>query len=492
MMTRVGYAHLSDMEGVMALPLTFVSEVRSVTRKEWIGDTLAIPSSMAPSEGDVLGHVLFAIKHEGINLQILSQALQLVPEEVMISAYQDSPTGQYIRKACYLWEAFAKKQLSATPSLKGVKYFPLFDPDAYITTSGIKDPRWRVTFNGLGTLDYCVTVRRTDTLQAQLDKGLLKQASDFTESLPSDILNRTLAWAYLHETKDSYAIEKESPSEDKATRFVNLLRQAHTKRQLTEEYLVELHNTVISNPFEKAASFRIEQNYLSNGLRGPLGITYIPPSPYLTQDLMVELMDLVNNPPGNVDPLVLASIVSFAFVFIHPFMDGNGRLSRFLFHHVLCQCGSLPNGLVLPVSSVLKQNEAGYLSVLQEFSEPTRRFWEVSVVDDTTAFFDFKGHESIYRYWDATSCVLFMANAAESAIEHHLKEETVFLHRYDQIYKMIDREYDVANKDLSRLVMFCMDQNGNLSKNRRKQYQDSVPEEVFDALEAAYREVVNN
>lgn len=489
-MTRVGYARLCELQGVNAIQPLIKAEVRSVTKKEVIGDTVAIPSSMAPDPDDVAGHVLFALKHEGINLQILSQTITLVSEQEMLLMYHDSPTGIYVRKACYLWEHFTGNKLAVESPVGKRNFIPLFDPDAYITTSGIKDPRWRVIFNGLGSLDYCVTVRRTGALQAQLDKGLLKQASDFTESLPRDILHRTLAWAYLHETKDSYAIEKESPSGDKASRFVNLLRQAHAKRELTEEYLVELHNTVISNPFEKAASFRIEQNYLSNGLRGPIGITYVPPSPDLSENLMAELMDLVNRPSGNVDPLVLASIASFAFVFIHPFMDGNGRLSRFLFHHVLCQCGSLQNGLVLPVSSVLKQNEADYLSVLQEFSEPTRRFWDVSVVNDTTAFFDFKGHESIYRYWDGTSCVLFMANAAESAIEHHLKEETVFLHRYDQIFKMIDREYDVANKDLSRLVMFCMDQKGKLSKNRRKQYENIVPDNVFDALEEAYREVV--
>ena len=40
--------------------------------------------------------------------------------------------------------------------------------------------------------------------------------------------------------------------------------------------------------------------------------------------------------------------------------------------------------------------------------------------------------------------------------------------------------------------MFCLDQNGTLSQNRRKQYQHQVPEAVFDALEAAWREVINH
>ena len=39
--------------------------------------------------------------------------------------------------------------------------------------------------------------------------------------------------------------------------------------------------------------------------------------------------------------------------------------------------------------------------------------------------------------------------------------------------------------------MFCLDQNGRISNHRRKQYQYKVPEEIFDALEQAYRILVN-
>ncbi|WP_200861817.1 Fic family protein [Marinobacter sp. C1S70] len=335
------------------------------------------------------------------------------------------------------------------------------------------------------------TVRRTGELQALLDEDLLQKATEFTESLPKDILNRTLAWAYLHETRDSYAIENEAPSEDKATRFVNLLKQAHSPRKLDEDYLVDLQNAVISNAFSQAMSFRTEQNYLSNGLRGALGVSYVPPAPELSRSLMEHLMVLANQQPEDTDPLVLASIVSFGFVFVHPFMDGNGRLSRFLFHQILCQRGALQNGLVLPVSIVLRQNESEYLGVLQAFSEQARQYWDVTYIDENQFQFEFKGHEALYRYWDGTHCAEFMARATKQAIEQHLKEETVFLTRYDEIYRRIDQSFDIPNTDLSRLVMFCLDQNGRISNHRRKQYQYKVPEEIFDALEQAYRILVN-
>jgi Fic family protein len=34
---------------------------------------------------------------------------------------------------------------------------------------------------------------------------------------------------------------------------------------------------------------------------------------------------------------VLAAAIAFGFVFIHPFVDGNGRLHRYIIHHVLAK-----------------------------------------------------------------------------------------------------------------------------------------------------------
>jgi hypothetical protein len=487
---KVGYAWLAEQEAVKAPRPEQTAEVRSVTRKELIGSSIAVPATMAPVDDNLLEHVLFALKHEGINLVILAQVLPLITEPDIRAAYDASPNSQYLRKACYLWEHFCRQRIQRQQTTLRTNYVPLFDPEHYLTSDGQRDSRWCIVFNGIGSLDYCVSVRQTPDLIALLDKQLLQQAADFTDTLPADILNRTLAWAYLDETQNSYAIENETPSGDKASRFVNLLKQAHITRSLDEDYLVDLHNAIISNPFFHAASFRPGQNHLSNGLRGALGVTYVPPAPDLSRELMDSLLALANHSRAEIDPLVLASIVSFGFVFIHPFMDGNGRLARFLFHQVLCQQGALKNGLLLPVSAVLKQKEAGYKAALEGYSGPTREFWDVSYIDENQIECDFKGHPALYRYWDATDCITFMASAAEQAIEQHLKEETLYLSQYDEVYRRINQAYDIPNTELSKLVMFCLDQKGRISKNRRKQYQYMIPEEAFDALEAAYQEVM--
>jgi len=102
----VGYSLLIQQLELTAVPLRRAAMVQPVTRLKLIGSALAVPPGMMPTRDDLLGHVLFALKHEGINLAVLAQALPKVTAETLERAYQEAPNGIYIRKACYLWEAF--------------------------------------------------------------------------------------------------------------------------------------------------------------------------------------------------------------------------------------------------------------------------------------------------------------------------------------------------------------------------------------------------
>lgn len=232
-----------------------------------------------------------------------------------------------------------------------------------------------------------------------------------------------------------------------------------------------------------AAAFRTEQNWLRGPARGAAGVTYVPPPPAVVPELMQELINLANNMAGRLDPIVAAAVVSFAFVFIHPFMDGNGRLSRFLFHHSLCRSGKLEKGLLLPVSIAMKRNEQRYLSVLQHYSRPAREFWSVRWIDEGIYDFKFNGNSSLYRYWDATQCLEFGYEMSEQALEIDLRQETEFLERYDKIVAAVDAKFDVRGNDLATLVISCLDNEGRISKRRRSQFEHRVPPGVFDYIE---------
>lgn len=478
----VGYAYVCAVLKLKALPPRFPARVRSVTRVERMTDHLAVPGHVAPTSPSIVDHLLFALKHEGTQLGILLEALRQVRREDVQVVLSRTPTGGYIRALAFLWEAANGPHLDAAGTAGQVHL--LFDPDRYVTGPGQRESRWRVEFNGLGSMRYCATVERTPELQALLRADVLRRTTDYVKALGAELRDRTLSWAYMHETQSSYAIERETPSDDRARAFVALLHQAHEKRPLTEDYLAELQQAAITAPYHRAVAFRNEQNWLQGPGRGAPSVSYVPPPPAQAAELMDELMAFANAQDGSVPALVAAAVVKFGFVFVHPFMDGNGRVSRFLFHQTLCRAGALPDGLILPVSIAMKRDEAGYMAALKSYSRPMRELWGVQFIDEGIFDFSYRGDADfgVYRYWDATPCVEFACRMAEGALEHELQQETVFLMRYDQIASEVGAEFDIRGSTLATLIT-CALKEGRVSKRRRDQFQHEVPEAAFALLE---------
>lgn len=490
-MPAIGYDYLITRLGLDTPALRRPARIRPLTRVGMEADHIGIPNATAPKTEDPIDHLVFALKHEGTNLGVLMPALRKIAGSDIVREVRRTPTGAYARWLGYLWEKANKAELTDLPAIGG--WVPLlFDQQRYITGLPQRNAKWRVDFNGLGTINYCITVERSAAIQAGIDSKLPQRVNDYASNLTNVMRDRTVAWAYLSETRDSFAIEREEPSELKKTAFVNLLRQAHEARDLTEDYLTSLQQATVSNRLDVAFSFRTQQNHLQRGLLGSAGVTYVPPPPEIATELMGELMGFANALPQNLDPIVAAAVISFGFVFIHPFMDGNGRLSRFLFHHTLCRTRALPNGLILPVSVAMKKNEDGYLNALQSFSGAAREAWQVKWVDGDNYAFKYQWNDDfdVYRYWDATACVEFSYRMAEQALAVELRQETEFLLRYDKIYRAVSEKYDLRQSDLATLIIMTLENNGRVSKNRRKQYGERVAPEVLDYIESTATEAL--
>lgn len=464
----VGYEFLRDQLNTSAFSLARSARVAPVTKVTPMQDVLAIPASVAPASDAALDHLQFALKHEGMQLQAAMLALKKIEGQQVADAFTKSPSSAYLRQIAYLWEVVNGVQLKGLSVATG-PYTRLFDPTQFVTGPIQRNTRWRVDFNGIGSPTFCLTVRRTPELARLLAQNILGAVQAYVRGLDKSVLDRAVRWAYLSETQGSYAIENEKPTSGKAETFAALLARAYEPLLISEPYLVALQNLAVTNPIDKAVQFRTAQNWLCNALPGALGVSYLPPPPDLMISVMDEIMALANRPASGIDPLIHGALVSFAFVFAHPFMDGNGRLSRFLFHKVVCAQGKLPNGLVLPISVAMKRNEDQYLQALQTFSKPVRDLWQVTAIDDTHIDARFKGEPEIYRYWDATPCVEFGLQMAQQALEHDLRDESDFLRKFDLAYRAVNEAIDINNNDLVFLIRSCL-QNGNvLSKGRRKQ-----------------------
>ena len=465
----IGYEFLREHLRLSAFPCAHPARIANVAKVVQGDVFLEVPASVAPATPALLEHLLFALKHEGINLQILAQALPQVPASQIAEAFTKTPASKYLRMVAYLWEQFTGQALDGLPAAVG-PYVDLFDATRYITGKPQRNTRWRVDFNGLGSIRYCPTVERTPLIAELLEKNTLQRAQAFISGMDPDLLERTMSWSYLSETESSFAIERETPTPSKAEAFAELLKQAHDKTPITEAYLVQLQNLAMTNPLLHDVQFRNRTNWLRGSGSGVLGVTYVPPEPDLLPEVMEAIMDLLNNPPPDVSPLVMGAIASFAFVFAHPFMDGNGRLSRFLFHKAVCQSRVLQQGLVLPVSIAMSRHESGYLRALKSFSSPARKLWDVVMIDESSFDFEFRGDATIYRYWDATPCVEFGLQMAEQSLEVDLRQETDFLQKYDAIYKRVSQEIDLNNNNLSLMVRVCLQNKGQFSNTKRKYF----------------------
>ena len=488
----LGYAFLREHLNLHVLPVQAPAFLAPSARE--IRETVAgksIPPWVAPKSEDPLEHLQFAIKHEGIDLSVLSQAIRKIAPASLRDALREKPNSRPLRILGLLWEHCTREKMTDIPPVT-TSSAPLFDPGRYLVADPEKPSnRWRIQQNGLGTLDYLVTVRLTPEIQSLLQRDLLQEVRDALANMNPVLLERTVSWAYLSDTKHSFAIERERLPEPKSLAYAQLLWASLQKplAPWSEDALCALQSGLLNHPMDRATGWRTGQNWLQNGLRGALGVQYVPPGPEYLPRLMQDIGVLADTLGNRADPLVAASIVSFAFVYAHPFWDGNGRMSRYLFHRTLAQSEALEKGWILPVSIAMERNENRYLSALQSFSAPSRGMWEVCWIDGDQFSFRFLAEDdSLYRYWDATKVVQFGLEMGQESWDHDLLSEARFLARYDAMEKVVREQIDLRQSVQSFLIRHCLEQNGRISNNRRKQFSGQVPEEAFAVIEQAWRE----
>lgn len=450
---------------------------------------IQVPATMSISNSeDSIDHLVFALRYEGVNLELLQAILPQLSSADIQAHLKSKANSEFARKIGFLYEYFTGRELDI--NLTATSYVYLFDKKKYITGKRRVNKKFRIYQNGLGDLDYCPTIRRTKKLELLLERDLFFDLAEFVQRVGgASELERTLGWAYLSETRSSFDIEGESPSQDKTKRFVQLLHQAHEAKPLSEEYLCQLQASIVLNPIIEELSFRSIQNWLQrgSGYFRLSDITYIPPSPQDNQRLMRALIDYANDeyPEDNNYALLKAITVSFGFVFNHPFLDGNGRISRFLIHHGLCRAGLLENGLILPISAALKEHEAGYLRSLESVSKKIHELWSIKYVDENQISIDaeYLGSADSYRFWDATEIAEFGLEMASYALDHTLVEEQVYLEKFDQADSLINQQYDLQNKHRALLIR-SISQVGFLSNNvRKKMVQQAISDEVLEGVE---------
>jgi Fic family protein len=127
---------------------------------------------------------------------------------------------------------------------------------------------------------------------------------------------------------------------------------------LTENHIKQLHRDLLQfSPKDERhrGSYKTLDNHVE--AIGPdgesLGVVFRTASPFDTPRLMAELTEWLRDEQKaqNLHPLILIAVFIAVFLEIHPFQDGNGRLSRILTTLVLLRSGYSYQGSLLPGTS---------------------------------------------------------------------------------------------------------------------------------------------
>lgn len=461
-----GYAALIEAYGLsVPLPLTLSAiggRHRIVHRDGW-----RILTPRHEPQASLAGHLTFALKHEGLDLAVLKRLFLAVAPAEIEALVRATPTGTYARRVWFLYEWLTGRMLDL-PALDRGTYTSAVDPDVQWAIAGTNSPRHRVRNNLPGTPAFCPLVFRSESLETLVAANLAERARAAVAEVPRDVLARAAAFLLIKNSKSSYVIEDEDPPQDRVQRWGRAIGEAG-RQPLDLHELLRLQRIVIGDARFVRLGLRHEGGFVGAHDRH----TGAPLPDHISarsEDLLSLIHGMIafdrDIAPG-LDAVIAAAALAFGFVYVHPFADGNGRLHRYLIHHVLARRGFNPPGVVFPVSAAILSRIAAYRRVLETYSsrllpvipwEPTER-GNVSVTADTADF---------YRFFDATPHAEFLYACVQQTIEHDLPSETGFLRRYDAFRAAVSALVDMPDRTVDLLFRMLHQNGGRLSKRARE------------------------
>lgn len=494
-LASVGYTWLAEHFEVNAIPHfveSFIAQPGQRRTEIIKGRLREIHPHTALRPETVFDHLDFALKREGLHLELLRHILpRLSPQEVAAHV-EATPTGANARRLWFLYEQFSGEKLPLLDMESG-NYIDLADARIYYCGPVEKLARWRLNRNILHSIHFSPILRRTPILEKWEAAKLHERCSDLVAKVPPELFQRALRFLYAKETRTSYAIEHETPSQKRAEAFMALLAQAGEEDFLEKEKLVALQKAIVDARFV-SEGWRTVQNYVGRTLAPGLEeVHLIPPKPGDLTDLMKCWLEtsrsLASSP--EIPSIAAAAIVAWLFVYLHPFEDGNGRIHRFLIHQVLARRKFGPPGVLLPVSAVMLARPVDYDASLEIFSRPLKERTDYAL-DDQGRMTVESATADRFRYIDCTAMAEALYSFLAETIEKELPAELAFLQSYDQARAGMRDVVELPEPAANLFLRLCFQNGGSLSMAKRKlpAFAQLTPEEIAgleDAVAEAYR-----
>jgi len=486
-----GYAALIRMyELTVPLPdvLSFVRE----KHKNYSTDDWKVFGPRYLPEDTLLGHITFAFKYEGVELLVLNRLFHKLHESEVHRAIDSEPNGQYSRRLWFLFEWLTGRKLQI-PDLQFGNYVDLVDEALqYSSHNSVENSqRHRIRNNLPGVQAFCPMIRKTPLLEEYRTMELSERIEGIIEKIHPDVVARAAAFLLLKDSKASYAIEGEQPAYTRLVRWGRAVQRAG-KFPISKEELSALQSIVIDNSKFTKMGYRQQEGFIGEHDRR----TGTPIPEHVSarwkdvESLMAGLLATTEKLENDTefDAVLATTMIAFGFVFIHPFVDGNGRVHRYLFHHVLARKNYVPAGVIFPISAIILERLDHYRIVLEAFSGPRLELIEWSPAIDNNIQIENETVD-LYRYFDATKQAEFLYSCVRQTLEVTIPEEVDYLQKFDRFKRYIDDYIPMPDQTLSLLIRFLEQGNGKLSSRAlKKEFALLTPKET-EAIQKKYSEI---
>lgn len=150
---------------------------------------------------------------------------------------------------------------------------------------------------------------------------------------------------------------------------LNVIHESFDAIPITQNYILQLHKILYShmnNPM--AGRTKSVQNYISATYPdGHVETLFTPLAPYETPEALDKICEEYNRVIGNmeIEPLIAILIFIHDFLCIHPFNDGNGRMSRLLTTLLLYRNGFYV-GKYISLEAKIAKNKDLYYDALRQ------------------------------------------------------------------------------------------------------------------------------